>query len=845
MRPLAAWALRAVLLACLWAGSALAQDAGGAGTGQADRSAEAQTADAGPSGPRPEIDFNLWDEAARRVEGVLEDGSATIPRLEALRSEIAAFRERLNAQQNAATDRIETLQSQIDALGPEPEEGQSEAPEIAQRRAELTRQLEEARAPVVAAEEAFTRADGIIREIDATIRARATERLFNRGPTPLNPALWPEAVEAVIGSAVGFVTETDREIGRGLLSTNQVNVPLAIFLGFAGLVLLVRGRLWAERGTAFLRNAVSRRGSGVWRTLASFGMVVLPLSGIILLAIGAQMTGYAGPRGEVVLERLPIWVGIFVYIRWLAQQTFSPDEDEATLPLEGARRTEARYYFGALAALMILGGITVTFARADGYSEGVNAVLSFAIVTFASLLLFRLGTIFRRAKLEGDSDDDSDTHRHDPMHFRLRLLRAFGGILTLSAIAAPIFAASGLQQVAQTLTFPMIATMVLAGTMLVLLRFVGDVYKLATGVSAQDSNSLIPVFAGLVLILAALPVLALIWGARVADLTELWTRFLNGFEVGDSVISPADFLSFVLVFLLGYAITRGTQTGLRSSVLPKTKMDIGGQNAIVAGVGYLGIFLAALLAFTTAGIDLSSLAIVAGALSVGIGFGLQNIVSNFVSGIILLIERPIGEGDWIAVGDNMGFVKDISVRSTRIETFDRFDVIVPNSDLVSGTVTNYTRGNTLGRLIVPVKVAFGSDTRKVESILLSIARAHPTVIMNPPPYVWFKGFGDDGPEFEIRVILSDILEIFDVQTEMNHQIAERFADEGIAIPIPQRDMWLRNAEELRGDGGQPSETRSFASDDQSPQSMADKGPLPENVARSTGGGEGTGNPDGE
>ena len=283
---------------------------------------------------------------------------------------------------------------------------------------------------------------------------------------------------------------------------------------------------------------------------------------------------------------------------------------------------------------------------------------------------------------------------------------------------------------------------------------------------------------------------------RTSELTELWSTFKSGVTLGEVQLSPGVVLQLIVVFVIGLLMTRLIQRTLKNRILAKTKIDAGGQNAIVSGIGYFGIFLAAVVAITSAGLDLSSLAIVAGALSVGIGFGLQNIVSNFVSGIILLIERPISVGDWIEVGGNMGIVKKISVRSTSIQTFDRTDVIVPNADLVSGTVTNYTHGSSVGRLLCLSAWPMATTRVRLNSFCCRLHKSILWCLKDPAPSVVFQGFGADSLNFEIRALLGDINFGLTVRSELNHQIYEVLTAHGIEIPFGQRDIWIRNPEAL-------------------------------------------------
>lgn len=288
-----------------------------------------------------------------------------------------------------------------------------------------------------------------------------------------------------------------------------------------------------------------------------------------------------------------------------------------------------------------------------------------------------------------------------------------------------------------------------------------------------------------------------IWGLSEAGLQQINSIVMDGFTVGSLNIIPARFVLAIIALFLLLALSRWFRTRLEHSWLTRTNMERGAREAVATISGYLGVALALFVSLSITGVEFGKLAIIAGALSVGIGFGLQNIVNNFVSGLILLFERPIKTGDWIVVGNTEGYVKKISIRSTQIQTFDQADVIVPNSDLISGQVTNWMLRDARGRIRVPIGVAYGSDTALVEKLLLEVAHKHPLVITSsiaPEPKVLFIDFGDSALMFELRVFIVNIDQRFQVSSDLNFAIDAAFRQHNIQIPFPQRDLHIINDE---------------------------------------------------
>ena len=729
-------------------------------------------------GVAPEA-YENWNKDATRAEAVVENAEASDAALEALRSQIVDWRQTFLDAQSQDIARVAILEDQLNALAPPPETGEDP---LADRRAALSDQLNAARAPLLRAEEAYSRASGLIREIDQIISARRTNALLELGPTPLAPSKWLTATTEVIGVFSGLVDEVsdafNNAAARASFQSNllsiilQLSLTIVFFFGASRVSLRARNLSQNVAGNPRLAHLIA----------ASIKTAMLVAA---FYALGAALlqTGMFGVRGALVLDALPIWAGYIIAAIFISDRLATGSGSAFELPNDIEE--------GSIRRTFVLGALIFVIDHALDHVFVFNEV-SVASISVLHFVLILLGAyVLSRATVKLRQASDSKDAGPDGV-FAIRFARLLAQVGRFITYGAPVLGAVGYVTAAYGLVLASLLTLALCSVIVILQGGLVDLYARAIGREGEQEDGLVPILISFVIAFASLPFFALIWGARVSNLSEVWDQVKEGVPIAGTRMSPLDFLTFVLIFTIGYMATRLIQSALRGSVLPKTRLDAGAQNAIVSGLGYVGIFIAAMVAISSTGLDLSSLAIVAGALSVGIGFGLQNIVSNFVSGIILLIERPVTKGDWIDVGGTMGYVRDISVRSTRIETFDRSDVIVPNADLVSGKVTNYTRGNTIGRLIVPVGVAYGTDTRKVEEILREIAEAQPMVVLNPGPSVVFQGFGADSMDFEIRAILRDVNFMLSVKSEINHQIAERFVAEGIEIPFAQRDITIKN-----------------------------------------------------
>jgi small-conductance mechanosensitive channel len=393
------------------------------------------------------------------------------------------------------------------------------------------------------------------------------------------------------------------------------------------------------------------------------------------------------------------------------------------------------------------------------------------------------------------------TAQHD-LSARSRLPWILAAVAAWLALGAALIAvAAGYLALATFIMRELIWIATVLASLFLLMRFVDDLcqvlftsnspldrlFETAIGLSEHALEQLGVLLSGLLrlaLILVGWMLIVAPFGASTREILGRITSTEAVFKLGQLSISPGLIFGAAAVFAIGLGITRVIRGWLETTYLPKTRIDAGVRTSITAGLTYLGALIAVLMACAYMGLSLDRIALFASALSVGIGFGLQAVIGNFVSGLILLAERPVKVGDWIAIGNLEGDVRRINIRATEIEMGDRSKLIVPNSDLISKTVRNVTRGGALGQVKIVLRVANDANAAEIRDLLLGQLTEHPEVLHEPAPGVFLTNVPDGALEFTAVAAVPSARLAFRIKSELLFAMVAELRARGINLASP-------------------------------------------------------------
>jgi potassium-dependent mechanosensitive channel len=757
-------------------------------------------APAGAQQPPPAVDSTglaaaklMLDEIEAAAGRESLSGAALVD----LRARAAAVHDDLLAKAADIGGKLTAAQAQLKELGPLPADGRAEAPAVAAERARLIALAGELGATANLARQLATRAGQVFDRVNERRRILFTDKLFERSPGLFDSGLWFDVARAVpeelrgVASLAGswwrFVADSGYD---------RSGAALATLLGLA----LAAAVAWrALRRRFAVEKAGETRFGKALADLADVAAAALPAPLAIAVVIEILNAYSLLPQ---TIRQLAVGLNLAVAVasfgHGIARGVLAPKAPWRRLPaLDDAT---ARQLYGhlvwavrALAAAVFLNAVHRQVVAPFALTVATSALVALAVAALMVHLLRRL----RRSPDGGGAPAAPGFMTIGWIAAALILGALVAGYIGLATFIAERLVVVVVVLGAAYLTIVFIDA--LFAEMLVADKPAGRALAANLGLRPQTvelAGTLVSALLRLAIIVGALIAVSAILvavGPRGLIAVEVFGKLhdtLLGAGIAGITVSFGAVLAAAMLFLIGLLVTRAIQRWLERQFLPRTSLEPGLQHSISAILGYVGVIAVASLALAELGIDLQKIAFIAGALSVGIGFGLQSIVSNFVSGLILLAERPIRVGDSIVVKGEEGWVRRIRVRATEIETFERATVIIPNSELIAGVVKNWTHANTMGRITVKLGVDYASDPEQVRDILLECANEHPQIVDVPPPRAMLLNFGDSALEFELRCVVADFDRSLIVKSDLYFAILRRLRAAGIRIPSPQREVRL-------------------------------------------------------
>ncbi len=759
------------------------------------------------------IQLTEWTLTLDRVEREAEASILERLWVNELKVQLAEVRTEAEQAEREAEARLIPLHSQLVTIGPRPEVGATaEPPDIAAQRERLEAVIAAIDAHVKQAELIIERANELDRRITALARKQLIDRLSTAFPFPLAPGTVAVAVPEffeIVGEIVDSPFVWWHSLGPADRSTVSVRVAIVLPLAFViGLLIRIALRRWFVRDPTVEDPTYLRRLTAAIAQAAATGIVPALIFAGFLYRAASEGVLISGPFRELVIGFCIAM--ILTILAWaLPRSVLAPDSPNWRLiPVKPKNARKISTRISALAAIAAVDLLLRLFGEHRETSNELVALYIFVVSGLEAGLLLTLTPSRMWSEDEETAPRAPEAAEEEPSNDTPRLWRYLRRTISVAAAVAIVAAFLGFSYLSAYLTSNLVISSVVVGLLVLVRGVLREMIGAAFRSRFLMAKLHIPhrlrmlfkfwfrVALDVVLFYVAIVIITPTWGFPQGDVWRLTGQFLSGFKIGNVTISIADILVAFFAFLAAIVLTRMVQRGLEEQVLPHTRLDIGVRNSIKTGIGYIGIALAALIAIALLGLDLSNLAIIAGALSVGIGFGLQSVVNNFVSGMIILVERPIKSGDWIVVGGHEGFVRRINVRATEIETFERASIIIPNSEVLSAALINLTHKNQYGRVDVNVGVAYGSDADQVMTILRECLDAHPQVLRIPEPSVVFLGFGESSLDFQARGFIDHIVRRIFVRSDLLTEIYRRFNEAGIEIPFPQRDLHLKDIDRL-------------------------------------------------
>ncbi len=636
---------------------------------------------------------------------------------------------------------------------------------------------------------ALLQTDDYVVRISSRRREIFTKQTFARSTSVLSPLLWLSVARELPGDVASFqrvIVDSIRNLGQ-----RASWAQLGGFFGLCLALLLVAAPLrWVARrviapspgetAPGRLRKALA----ALW-TLAV--LAALPLVALGIVSYALDVFDISDPRLQGVVSALLDGLRLIALANAFTQALFAPRRAMWRLPPMGdpaARR---------------LTWLALTVASSWAAARIVEAIAE-SVLSYNLLVLTRALSCLAIAALAAEAFRKLDRSAEAQAAPRDagRPVRTFAWIYIVAIFACALagYIALATYLIDHALQFASVAgALYLTDALLQescerLLRPESSFAKslMATlGLRRAGLEQIVVLLQGAARVgfaAAALIVAIGPFGMPSQDLLATLRTAYFGVQVGGVTLSLSSMVMAALVFLVTLALTRAGQSWLGDRYLPRTSLDAGVKNSIRTIFGYAGVVAALLAGGSRLGVDTDRLAWIAGGLSVGIGFGLQGIANNFVSGLILLWERGIRVGDWVVVGQEQGFVRRINARSTEIETFERATLIVPNLSLVTGSVKNWMHTDRVARVTITVNAAFESDPEAVRALLIEAARAQDAVLSIPAPLALFSEFGDWSMKFQLIAYVEDALMAERVKSELNFDIMARMRAAGLRIPYP-------------------------------------------------------------